>query len=325
MSSFLLRSSRALAFALVAFAAAPLQAQNQTLTIVVPFPAGGGVDAAARSMADKLSKRLGEVAVVENRAGVAGNIAANHVAKARADGRTLLLTSQTPITIADALDPKLQFSPTEDLTPVGITQWTPIVLVTPTELNVRSLQDFVKFANDNKDKVFFGSAGTGHELHLMVELAKKELGIDMTHVPYKGTSPGIIDLVANRIQLMAVTPSSVTGLIQSGKLTPLALLSKERSDLLPDVPTAAEAGYPRLTMDSWVGLFAPAGTPAERINQLHAELKVLETDADYITILREQGMRPAAVSPSETAALVKNYRATWADLIREYGITSETQ
>jgi tripartite-type tricarboxylate transporter receptor subunit TctC len=318
-----MRAFVAIVFTLLASAAAAQSWPTRPVTLLTPFPPGGGTDVTARTFALKLAERLGQNVLVENRGGASGNIGTAQFVKMAPDGHVLLFTAQSPITIADSLDPKLSFDPVRDLMPVALTQWTPVIIVTPGSHAPNSIREFAAHANQNTGKVFFGSPGTGNELHLVAELIKQEAKIDMTHVPYKGSGPALVDLLAGRTQLLVASPSSVRQYLADGRLKAIAALSKQRVPSLPAVPTAAESGYPDLVADAWFGVFAPARTPAHVIERLNREIAQMATDAAYQQQVRALGMEPAALRPKEFEEVIRSYRNLWSGLIRARGITGE--
>lgn len=313
------------AFALLLFTtlAAAQTYPSRPLTLLTPFPPGGGTDVTARTFAQKLAERLGQNVLVENRGGASGNIGTVQFVKMAADGHVLLFTAQSPITIADSLDPKLSFDPVRDLMPVALTQWTPVIVVTPGAFPPNSIRDFAAHANQNAGKVFFGSPGTGNELHLAAELIKQAAKIDMTHVPFKGSGPALVDLLAGRTQLLVASPSSVRQYLVDGRLKAIAILSKQRLATLPAVPTAVEGGFSELVSDAWFGVFAPLKTPAYVFERLNREIAAMSSDPAYQQQIRALGMEPAALKPKEFEEVIQNYRAVWSSLIRARGIKAE--
>ncbi len=296
---------------------------NRPITLITPFPPGGGTDVSARTFAQRLTERLGQNVIVENRGGASGNIGTAQFVKAAPDGYTLLFTAQSPITVADSLNPKLPFDPVRDLTPVALTHWTPLVIVCGSALPVSNLKEFAAYANQNPGKIFFGSPGTGNELHLVAELVKYEAKIDMTHVPFKGSGPALIDLIAGRVHMLVASPSSVRQYLADGRLKAIATLSSERLPSRASVPTAAESGYPRLVADAWFGIFAPARTPAYVIDRLNREVAETAANPAYQAQIRSLGMEPAALRSNEFREVIQKYRSMWSELIRTTGLKDE--
>ena len=295
----------------------------RSITFLTPFPPGGGTDVSARMLAQKLAAILGVNVVVENRGGASGNIGTAQFVKLPADGYNLLFTAQSPITIAPSLYPKLPFDPGRDLVPLAITQWTPLIVVSPKSLPADTLQELVTLSASQPGKLFYASPGTGNELHLLGAWLRQELKADLTHVPYKGSGPALVDLVAGRTHLLVASPSSVRQYLADGRLKALATLSQRRLGSLPNVPTASESGFPVLTAEAWFGLFAPVKTPQAVMEKIFAAVQLAAQDNVYQQQIRGLGMEPAAVGSAEFQQLINRYRGLWSDLIRSQSITPE--
>ena len=273
-----------LAMALAVLAAGPVLAQpiaadypNQPVRLMVPWPPGGGVDTAARMIAKPLGDRLGRPIVVENRGGAAGNIGTEIAANATADGYNLLMGSITPNAVNPHLYPRLGFDPRKDFQPIMLVLSAPTVLVVPANSPFRSVKDVIDAARANPGKLNYGSGGIGSSQHLAAVQFLQVAGLKMEHVPYKGTAPAELDLVAAQIDLMLDTMTCLP-YIASGKMRALAVSSKTRSSALPDVPTLVELGLP-VELTSWYGLMAPTGTPRAIIDRLNVEANaVLKTE-----------------------------------------------
>jgi len=274
---------------------------SKPVRIIVPFPAGGGYDFNARNIAQKLSESFGQPVVVENRAGANGNIGSDYAAKAVADGHTLLLGGIGPQALSVALYPKLPYDPERDLAPISLVAAQPNLLVVKPALPVRSLVDFIGYAKANPGKLSVGSAGNGSGQHFGLEQLKQDAGIDAVHVPYKGAAPlhaallgGEIDAAFNIIQLPMPQ-------VRKGELRALAIASKRRSPLAPEIPTMAELGY-AIDFDTWYGLYAPAGTPKEILQRLNAETVRALQAADFRERAAALGVDLIGSSPEELAA-----------------------
>jgi len=299
-----------MAAALVSCAAWGQGYPSKPVRIVVPFPAGGGYDFNARHIAQKLTEALGQAVVVENRAGANGNIGSDVVAKAPADGYTLLLGGIGPQALSVALYPKLPYDPERDLAPITLVAAQPNLLVVKPTLPVASLAEFIRYAKANPGKLSVGSAGNGSGQHFGLEQLKQDAGIDAVHVPYKGAAPlhaallgGEIDAAFNIIQLPMPQ-------VRKGELKALAIAAKRRSPLAPEIPTMAELGY-AIDFDTWYGLYAPAGTPKEILQRLHTEtVKALQA-ADFRERAAALGVDLIGSTPEELAAHQRAEIARW--------------
>lgn len=324
-------------FALVATAAATLallggaaHAQatwpTKPVRIVVPFAAGGTTDILARAVAPELSKAFGQQFIVDNRAGAGGNVGAEIVARSPNDGYTLLMGTVGTHGINRALYPKLPFDPIKDFVPITLVAAVPNVMEMNAEkaksLNIRNVQDFLKYAKANPGKLNMASSGSGTSIDLAGELFKSMTGTFMTHIPYRGSGPALLDLVGGSADLMFDNLPSSMAQIKGGKLTPLAVTSAQRSPALPDVPTVAEAGGPALKgyeASSWFGLLAPAGTSPEIVNRIQQEVaKSLGTPAIKEKMLA-QGAIPSGNSPADFTKLIASEHVKWAKVVKDSG------
>jgi len=294
---------------------------SKPITLVVGFAAGGATDTAARIIAKKLAEDLGQPVIVENRAGAGGNIGADVVAKSTPDGYTLLMTSGSIVTANPYMYKSMTFDAAKDL--VGITNVAtgPQVIAISADVPAKDLRELIAYAKANPKKINFGSAGVGTQTHLAAENFAYSAGIDMTHVPYKGESAAITDLIGGQIQLVTPNLGGAIALIQQGKVRALAVTSPKRSPQLPDVPAAAEV-LPGFENAGWFGLMAPAGTPREVIDQVQRDsAKILLSD-EFRAKLGQQGMVPVANSPADFAAAIREESAHWAKLIKERGLAA---
>jgi tripartite-type tricarboxylate transporter receptor subunit TctC len=284
----------------------------------VVVPAGAGApDTVARIVAQQLHSRLKQPFVIENRPGANGTVGTNAVTKAQADGYTLLVSS-TGIVVNPSIYRNLQYNVLTDLEPVtSLARSDGYILIVNSELPAKSLREFIAFGRDPKNKLSYASPGVGNALHLAGELFKARTGVQMTHIPYRGTGPGITDLLGGRIQAMFVTPTLSLEYIKAGKLRALAYTSSERRPILPDVPTMAEAGVDDFVMDGgWFGLFAPANTPTEIVAQLHREIKVALNTSEVQEQLARIGLYPFEKSPSEFKRFVNDQFHYYANLVK---------
>ncbi len=291
---------------------------SKSVRMVVPFAAGGATDVVARLLAQKLTETWGQTVVVENRLGAGGNIGADMVAKSTADGYILLLTSGALVS-APYLYKELTFDPIRDLVPVtNVATGPQVIAVTPT-LAVKDLAEFIAYAKANPKTINYGSAGVGSQTHLAAENFGYSAGIDLTHVPYKGESAALTDLMGGQIQLVTPNLGAAIGQIQQGKLRALAVTSRERAPQLPDVPSASEV-IPGFENAGWFGLLAPAGTPRDVIERIHRDTARIVLSEEFRSKLAQQGMVPVGNTPTDFAAAIRRESDRWARVIRERGL-----
>lgn len=297
---------RRIALALAALLAAPLvvaQQPPQLVRLVVPFPPGGSNDVIARAMAPQLAKRLGTNVIVENKAGAAGVIGSEAVAKAPRDGSHLLLTSSTFLTTA-ATQAKLPYDPIGAFTPVAMVAEGPMLVAVPASTSVKSGADLLAAARAKPGALNYGTAGIGSIAHLATELLNGAANVQMTHVPYKGAGPALIDLAAGQIDVMISNYSSLVSQMKSGKVRAIAVTSAKPSPAFPDLPPLA-AAVPGYAIEIWVTVFAPAGTPAELVKRLNAEINQISASPELRTFLDPDGAQPVALDPAAVAGRMK--------------------
>jgi len=293
---------------------------SKSITLVVPNPPGGVVDTAARLAADPLARILGQPVVVDNRGGASGNIAYQLVARAPKDGYTLLASYSAYHVGNPALFAKLPWAQT-DLEPVGLIVAAMNVIAVHPSVPAASLQEFIAYLRKNPNAINYASQGSGSLSHVGTELFSQTTGTKIVHVPYKGSGPAIQDVLGGQVQMFITTPPSVLGHVRSGRLKALAVTSKTRHPMLPDVPTTAEAGLPGFEMEAWVGLFAPKGTPADVIARLSSDLKTAVEAPDTLARAQAQGVEPRYLGPEALAALVQRETAYWGQIIKANDIT----
>jgi tripartite-type tricarboxylate transporter receptor subunit TctC len=313
---------RALLFCLLAALSQAAAAQgdypNRPLRLIVTVPPGGAADFIARLVGGKLSEALGQPVVVENRGGAGGTIAADAVAKAPADGYTLLQNSITTHGVGPHLYSKLPYDPVKDFAPVSGLALLPLVMAVNAELPLRNVDDVVAAAK--KGSLNFASSGNGGAPHMAAELFKSVTGAPLTHVPYKGSGPAVADLVGGRVQIMFDAAPSLIAHIRGGKLRVLAAASEQRNRLLPEVPTFAELGYPKVAVSLWYGLLAPAATPGPVIAKLNSEVgRVLES-GEVRERLLAQGAEPMPGTPEAFASFMQAEMAKWAPVVKQAGV-----
>jgi len=309
------------AFALLGAPSALAQAPFPTkpVRLVVPFPAGGTTDILARAAAQKLSETLGQQVIVDNRPGAGGNIGAELVAKAQADGYTLLMGTVGTHAINPSLYAKMPYDHVKDFAPVILVAGVPNVLVVNPDLPFKTVADVVAYAKANPGKLNFASSGSGTSIHLSGELFKVMAGVQMTHVPYKGSAPALTDLIGGQVQLMFDNLPSALPQIKGGKLRAVAVTSTTRAAALPDVPTVAESGLPGFESSSWFGILAPAGTPKDIIAKINTDVQKWLSTPEAKEKLLGQGAIAAGGSPDDFAKHIQAETAKWAKVVKESG------
>lgn len=294
---------------------------DRAVKIEVGYAAGGPLDVVARLIGDKLAQIWGKTVVVENVSGASGNIAADRVAKAVPDGYTLLLASNVNIAVNPKLYKNMPFDPVKDLAPITQVAYSPNILVVPNDLPVKSVQELVTYAKANPGKVSFASAGVGTTQHLAGELFKTIAKVDIQHVPYRGATPAITDLLGGRVSMFFGPPSSLLGLVKEGKVRALAVTSAQRFPAAPDLPTMIEAGYPGFVAVLSVGWMAPAGTPKDVIDSIYKDTAKALAAPDVRERLQKIGTEPMGTSPAEFAADIQREVPQWAEVIKAAGLT----
>ncbi|MDW5442492.1 tripartite tricarboxylate transporter substrate binding protein [Polaromonas sp. SM01] len=317
-----------IALAAISFIAIPASAQSSWPTkpvrIVVPFAPGGTTDILARAIAPELSKAFGQPFIVDNRAGAGGNVGADIVAKSPADGYTLLMGTVGTHGINKSLYAKMPFDPQKDFAPITLVAGVPNVMVMNTEkaakLGIHNVADFVAYAKTHPGQLSMASSGNGTSIHLAGELFKSQNGIFMTHIPYRGSGPALLDMIGGNVDVMFDNLPSAMPQIKGGKLKAFAVTSAQRSAALPDLPTVEEAGKLKgFEASSWFGLLAPAGTPTEIVNRIQQEVaKSLNTAAIKEKMLA-QGAIPSGNTPQEFAKLIDSEIKKWAQVVKVSG------
>lgn len=295
---------------------------SRTIQLVVPYSTGTGADILSRILGPKLAERWKVGVVTDNRAGATGNIGTELVAKAVPDGHTLLFTA-TSFATNPALGQKLPFDPVKSFAPVALIVTSTLSLVVTPRVPAKTFQEFIDAARRQPGKLFYSSPGNGGPQHLTMELLKLETGIDLVHVPYKGSGGAITDLVAGHVQAMIISLQNAAPYVQGGKLRMLAVMSPERSAAFADIPTLKELGLPNLEVETWYGVFAPSGTPASIVAKLNAEMNALLRQSDIRELFARQGMIPAGGPPERFAGLLKLELARWARVVTAAGIKAD--
>ena len=305
---------------LVAGSAGAQPYPNKPVRIVAPFPPGGVADVLARAIQPGLQEALGQQVIIDNKPGAGGNIGAEIVAKADPDGYTLLLASAGILTINEFLYSKMPFDPAKAFAPITIVGDMPNIVVVNPKTGLKTLKELIDKAKAEPGKLNFGSAGNGTTTHLAVVLLEQAAKIKLAHVPYKGAAPAVQDLVAGQIDGLVDNPPLVLGHIKSGTLTALAWAAPQRMAILPDVPTAAEAGLPGFEASSWFALVAPAGTPKEIVDRLNLETVKILKDQKMVELFAGRGVRLVADSVASFTAFIPPERARWAEIVKASGV-----
>ena len=306
--------------------AAPVWAQpypTKPVRIVAPFPPGGVADVLARALAPELQAALGQQVIVDNKPGAGGNIGAEIVAKAEPDGHTLLLASAGILTINEFLYGKMPFDPATAFAPITVVGDMPNIVVVHPRAGVATLKQLIDKARAQPGKLDFGSAGNGTTTHLAIVLLEQAAKIKLAHVPYKGAAPAVQDLIAGQIDGLVDNPPLVLPHIRSGAIKALAWAAPQRMAILPDVPTAAEAGLPGFEASSWFALIAPAGTPKEIVARLNAEAAKILKDPKMAEQFAQRGIRLVGNSAEEFTAFIPKERARWGEIVKASGVKLE--
>ena len=295
---------------------------ERPVRLLVGFAPGGGTDTTARAIANKLSQSLGQQVIIDNRPGAAGNIATQIVANASPDGYTLLMGTIAALAINPTLYGNLPFDPVGDFAPITQAVNSTNVLVVHPSVKANNVQELVALAKASPGKVLYGSSGVGGAGHLAGELFCTLAGVKMTHVPYKGGGPVMIDLIAGQVQSVFATAATAIPHIKTGKIRPLGVTTLKRAGMLPDIPTIAEQGLKGFDANNWYGLLAPAKTPRPIVQKLNAEVVKALQMPDIKQYLFSQGLDPAPTTPEEFGAYIKSEMAKWAKVVRAAGASA---
>jgi tripartite-type tricarboxylate transporter receptor subunit TctC len=291
---------------------------NRPIRLIVTVPPGGAADFIARLVGAKLSESLGQPVLVENRGGAGGTIAADAVAKAPADGYTLLQNSITTHGVGPHLYDRLPYDPVKDFAPVSGLALLPLIMAVNAELPAKDVQELIRLSKTSS--LNFASSGNGGAPHMAAELFRSVTGAAITHVPYKGSGPAVADLVGGRVQIMFDAAPSLIQHVRSGKLRVLAAASVQRNRLLPEVPTFTELGHPKVAVSLWYGLLAPAGSPRAAIERLNREAGRALESAEVRDKLLAQGAEPMPGTPEAFASFMREEMAKWAPVVKQAGI-----
>ena len=316
------------------FIASPVLAQgdaalknypDKSIRLVIPFPPGGATDVIGRIMAQELSKTLNQQVVPDNRAGDSGNIGADLVAKSPADGYTLLMGALTSHAINTNLDKdKIKYNLEKDFTPVAIVGVVPLVFVVNPSVPVKNMKEFIAYAKANPGKLTFASSGAGAPQRLAMEMFRYQLGLDMLHIPYKGSGPAMTDLVGGQVLSMSETVPAALQFIQAGQLRALAVTTAKRISQLPDVPTVTEAtGLPNFDVVSMFGIEAPAGTPPAVVNKLSADIKTILQRPDVQERMLAAGVYVNYLSPADSSKRIHRELNMWSKVIKDANVKAD--
>jgi tripartite-type tricarboxylate transporter receptor subunit TctC len=286
--------------------------------MVVPYPPGGPTDITARVVAAEMSKTIGQNIVIDNRPGASGMIGSEMVTKSTPDGYTLLANASIHV-INPSVYPDMRFDAIKDFVPITQLAQVPLVLVVPANSPIKSVKDLVEYAKANPGKVNFGSAGSASAQHLAGESFKIAAGIQMQHIPYKGSAPALTDLAGGQLQLMFDSMPSATPMINSGKLRAIAVTTTTRAKARPDLPTIAESGFPGFDISTWYAYWAPKGTPADVVEKLAASAAQALKNPEVIAKYEAMGAEPVGSTPAQFAAYVESEAKKWSDIVKKSG------
>jgi tripartite-type tricarboxylate transporter receptor subunit TctC len=321
------RSGSALLAGIVALwavaAAAAEDYPTRPITLIVPYAAGGGNDAMARALADRMGAALGQQIVIENRGGAGGSIATRQVARAAGDGYTLGLGGTGTLAVDPTLYPNVGYDPRRDFAPVGLIATSAMVLLVNPQVPAATLKDFIALAKSQPGRINFASAGSGSGMHLGTELLAYMAGISMVHVPYRGSGPALTDLVGGHVAVYLSSLAPAIGLLRAGKVRPLAVTGLARSRTLPDVPTVAEAALPGFEAVLHYGIVAPAGTPRAVVDKLNTAMRAALASPDVLARLDSDGADPFPSTPEQYAADIDREETKWSEIVRRSGARAE--
>jgi tripartite-type tricarboxylate transporter receptor subunit TctC len=296
---------------------------TRPVTLVVPVPPGGILDNVARMVVPSMTQSLGQPVVIDNKAGAGGNIAASFVAKGAPDGYSLLVGYSMFHVGNPSMYANLNWDPLRDFTPIGMLVVSPHVLAVHPSVPVKTLRELVDFVRANPGKLNYATSGNGSVPHVGVELFKQQNGLFITHIPYRGAGPAMLDVVAGNVQMTVATPPSLAGFVQSGKLRPLAVAANKRLALMPEVPTAAEAGFPGFELEAWVALFAPMGTHPATVQKLTDAVKVAMESEAVRKSAENAGVEIRYMPPAQLDAVVRKDIKYWSNVIKTTNIRAD--
>lgn len=322
------RTVLGIAFAMIACWTGGAMAQsqeypNKPIRFIVGFPPGGSTDLAARLIAPRLAERLGQPVIIDNRSGAGGNLAVDAIAKSAPDGYTIGFGVAGSLTINVTLQPKLPFDPVTDLTPITMAVNNPLILVSNVSFPAKDVRELIAFAKSKPGPITYGSGGTGTSMHLAGELLKQTAGLNLVHVPYKGTSPAVNDVAGGHLPLAIVDVASTLQFIKTGRLHALGVTGAKRTEMASDIPTISESGAQGFQVPSWFGIIGPARLPQKIVTRLNAELRAILESPDIRERFFAIGLEPAPTSPEEFGNIIKSEISRWAKVIKDAGIQVE--
>ena len=313
----------AVVFSSAALAAAAQGYPNKPIRWIVPYTPGGITDSVTRLVTSKLQESLGQPVVVENKPGANSIVGADLAAKSPADGYTFVTVIGGHAANATLYAGKLPFDPVKSFAPVSLVGIAPLIMTVNVNFPAKDMRELIAYAKANPNKISFGSSGVGAAAHLTTELLKQTAGLEMVHVPYKGTAPALAALLAGDIQVLVDVPSSLMPHVRAGKVRSIGLFASKRSPGAPEVPTIAEAGGPPLEGSTWVLFLAPAGTPRDIVNRVSAEVAKIVAAPDLRARFEQLGIEPVGSTPSEAGKFLDNEIAKWAKVINTAGVKAE--
>ncbi len=296
---------------------------SKPIRLMVPFPPGGSTDIVARIVAQKLSERLGQAIVIENRGGGGGTLGTAAVARMAPDGYNLTVASTSTHVVAPGVYAKLEYDPVKDFAPIGLMAVSPYLLVVNPALPAKTLKELVEFARSKPGKLNYASAGVGSTTHLAMEMLKSVSGTYMLHIPYNGNGPAGVAVVSGQVEILFGSLPALLSQARSGRVRALAVGTPKRSPSLPDVPTVAESGYAGFDASLWLALMAPAGTPQPVVDRVNRELVSLIATPDMKAALDKAGAEPLTGTPADLAAMIRDGVPKYAKIIKAAGITAE--
>ena len=319
----LIRSLLLGAFAMLSAAAAAEDYPTRPITLVVPYAAGGGNDSMARIVAERMSRTLGQQIVVENRGGAGGSIATRQVAKAQADGYTLVIGGTGTLAVNPTLYANVGYDPRRDFVPVGLIGTSALIVLVHPSVAAKSIRELIELARNKPGEISYASAGVGSGIHLGTVLFEHMADVKLTHVPYRGTGPALTDLLGGHVGLYFSSLPAAVGIVKEGKVRALGITAAKRSSAFPDVPTVAEAGVPGYEAVLHYGIVAPAGTPRPIIDKLNAALRTAVAAPETQQRMAAEGTEPLASTPEEYAADIDREETKWSAIVRQSGAKAE--
>jgi tripartite-type tricarboxylate transporter receptor subunit TctC len=296
---------------------------TKPVTLVIPFPPGGGTDILARALANRLTARLGQNFIVENLPGAGGILGTQKAAVAQPDGYTYVIGITNTFAINRTFYKKLSYDPIKDFQPVTLLAVSPHIMVINPATPAKNLAEYVEYVKQNKGKLSYASYGNGSTSHLITEMLKAEHGLDLVHVPYKGIPPALADVMGNQVSMLVSSSAPAVPLVQSGRLRAIAIYGDKRLDSLPDVPTMPELGYKDSALTLWYGLFAPAGTPIALAERMNAEVKAVMAEKEILETFAKAGLFPEQMSVAAFTDFVAAEGERWARLVKVSGATAD--